>query len=92
MNDPVPRGVFLFRDRDELYEPMDRRVEAMFEDGVVEEVRAAGAVSSTVSQMIGLREIRTSSRVKRESRNVSPRLSSDTALCQKTIDLVSATN
>ena len=52
------RGVFLFRDRDELYERINRRVEAMFEDGVVEEVRAAGAVSSTVSQMIGLREIR----------------------------------
>jgi tRNA dimethylallyltransferase len=52
------RGVFLFRDRDELYERIDRRVEAMFENGVIEEVRAAGAVSSTASQMIGLREIR----------------------------------
>jgi tRNA dimethylallyltransferase len=30
----------------------------MFENGVIEEVRAAGAVSSTASQMIGLREIR----------------------------------
>jgi tRNA dimethylallyltransferase len=52
------RGVFLFRDRDELYERINRRVEAMFENGVIEEVRAAGAVSSTASQMIGLREIR----------------------------------
>ena len=52
------RGVFLFRDRDELYERINRRVEAMFEVGLVEEVRAVGAVSSTVSQMIGLREIR----------------------------------
>jgi tRNA dimethylallyltransferase len=52
------RGVFLFRDRDELYERIDRRVKAMFENGVIEEVRAVGAVSSTASQMIGLREIR----------------------------------
>jgi tRNA dimethylallyltransferase len=51
-------GSFVFRDRDELYERINRRVEAMFENGVIEEVRAAGAVSSTVSQMIGLREIR----------------------------------
>ena len=52
------RGVFVFRDRDELYERINRRVEAMFENGVIEEVRAAGAVSSTASQMIGLWEIR----------------------------------
>ncbi|HEV8618058.1 MAG TPA: tRNA (adenosine(37)-N6)-dimethylallyltransferase MiaA [Candidatus Udaeobacter sp.] len=52
------RGVFLFRDREELHKRINRRVEAMFENGVIEEVRAAGAVSSTVSQMIGLREIR----------------------------------
>src|SRR5438445_11576465 len=30
----------------------------MFEQGVIEEVRAAGATSATASQMIGLREIR----------------------------------
>jgi tRNA dimethylallyltransferase len=52
------RGVFVFRDRDELYERINRRVEAMFENGVIEEVQAAGAMSSTASQMIGLREIR----------------------------------
>ena len=51
-------GVFVFRDRDELYERINRRVEAMFENGVIEEVRTAGAVSSTASQMIGLREVR----------------------------------
>ena len=55
---PTTNGAFVFRDRDELYERINRRVEAMFEDGVVEEVRAAGVVSSTASQMIGLREIR----------------------------------
>ena len=51
-------GVFVFRDLDELYERINRRVEAMFENGVIEEVQAAGALSSTASQMIGLREIR----------------------------------
>lgn len=54
----VAAGVFVFRDRDELYERINRRVEAMFENGVIEEVRAAGEVSLTASQMIGLREIR----------------------------------
>jgi tRNA dimethylallyltransferase len=52
------RGVFLFRDREDLYARINRRVEAMFENGVIEEMRSAGAVSSTASQMIGLREIR----------------------------------
>jgi tRNA dimethylallyltransferase len=33
-------------------------VEAIFEHGVIEEVRAAGKTSATASQMIGLREIR----------------------------------
>jgi tRNA dimethylallyltransferase len=51
-------GVFLFRDRQELYERINQRVETMFERGVIEEVRAAGKTSQTASQMIGLREIR----------------------------------
>ena len=51
-------GVFVFRERDELYQRINRRVEAMFENGVIEEVRATGAMSETASQMIGLREIR----------------------------------
>src|SRR5437588_8067663 len=51
-------GVFVFRDRDDLYERINRRVEAMFEGGVIEEVRAADAMSETASKMIGLREIR----------------------------------
>jgi tRNA dimethylallyltransferase len=51
-------GVFVFRDREQLYARINHRVEKMFENGVIEEVRAAGAVSSTASQMIGLREIR----------------------------------
>jgi tRNA dimethylallyltransferase len=51
-------GVFVYRDREELYERINRRVEAMFENGVIEEVRTAGEVSATASQMIGFREIR----------------------------------
>jgi tRNA dimethylallyltransferase len=50
-------GVFVFRDREELYERINQRVEAMFARGVVEEVRASGVTSATASQMIGLREI-----------------------------------
>src|SRR5437867_4137730 len=51
-------GVFAFRDREELYARINQRVEAMFEQGVIEEVRAAGAMGSTASQVIGLRQIR----------------------------------
>jgi len=51
-------GVFAFRDREELYERINQRVEAMFRQGVLDEVRAVGPVSGTASQMIGLREIR----------------------------------
>jgi tRNA dimethylallyltransferase len=57
-NAAATQGVFVFRDREELYARINRRVEAMFENGVIEEVRVAGEVSSTASQMIGLRDIR----------------------------------
>jgi tRNA dimethylallyltransferase len=52
------RGVILLRPRDELYRRIDERTEAMFAEGVVEEVRAAGEVGPTASQALGLREIR----------------------------------
>ena len=51
-------GVFVFRDREELYARINKRVEAIFENGVIEEVRVAGPTSLTASQMIGLRDIR----------------------------------
>jgi len=51
-------GVFVFRDREELYARINQRVETIFENGVIEEVRAAGPTSVTASQMIGLRDIR----------------------------------
>jgi tRNA dimethylallyltransferase len=50
-------GALVFRDRQELYERINQRVEMMFERGVIEEVRTAGEISLTASQMIGLREI-----------------------------------
>ena len=54
----MTHGTFVLRDRDQLYTRINNRVEAMFENGVIEEVRAAGAISSTASKMIGLHEIR----------------------------------
>jgi len=54
---PAATGVFVFHDREELYARINQRVEAMFQNGVIEEVQAAGKVSSTASQMIGSREI-----------------------------------
>ena len=56
--DVCAAGTFLFRDREELYERINQRVESIFKCGVIEEVRAAGMTSATASQMIGLREIR----------------------------------
>jgi tRNA dimethylallyltransferase len=50
-------GVFVFRDREELYARINQRVEALFENDVIEQVRAAGEASMTASQMIGFREI-----------------------------------
>lgn len=52
------RGVFVFRDRDELKTRIKRRIEAMFENGVINEVRNTGEMSATASKMIGLSEIR----------------------------------
>jgi tRNA dimethylallyltransferase len=51
-------GVFVFRDREDLYQRINRRVEEMFEHGVIDQVRRAKATGTTASQMIGLREIR----------------------------------
>jgi tRNA dimethylallyltransferase len=55
---PATHGVFVFRDRDDLYQRINSRVAAFFENGVIEVVRRAGAIGSTAAQMIGLREIR----------------------------------
>jgi tRNA dimethylallyltransferase len=49
--------VLVYRDRAELYERIDRRVEKMFAGGVVEEVRALGEIGPTAGKTLGLREI-----------------------------------
>jgi tRNA dimethylallyltransferase len=51
-------GALLERDRADLAARIDARTEAMFAADVVEEVRAAGPLSATAEQVIGLREIR----------------------------------
>lgn len=53
-----PAGILLFRDREELYERIHRRVEWMFVNGVVEEVRAAGDAGPTAAKTLGLQAIR----------------------------------
>ena len=50
-------GVLLERDRAELYERINRRVEEMFAAGVVEEVRGAENIGPTAGKTLGLREI-----------------------------------
>jgi tRNA dimethylallyltransferase len=51
-------GVFIYRDRAELYASIDRRVEEMFAAGVVGEVRAEKNLGATAEKTLGLREIR----------------------------------
>jgi tRNA dimethylallyltransferase len=53
----APNGVFVFRERAELYQRIDRRVEKMFAEGVVEEVGALRDLGSTAEKALGLREI-----------------------------------
>lgn len=57
---PDLRGVLLTREREVLYARIDRRVEAMFEAGAVDEVAALAErrMSPTAEKAIGLREIR----------------------------------
>jgi tRNA dimethylallyltransferase len=50
-------GVLLSRDRAELYARINRRVEAIFAAGVVEEVRSAKNLGPTAEKTLGLGEI-----------------------------------
>ena len=52
------RGVTLMRSREEMHERIENRTKAMFQEGVIEEVRAVGAISETAAQALGFREIR----------------------------------
>ena len=51
-------GVLLLRDRDDLYQRINERVNAMFRDGVEEEVRALQEVGPTAASALGFKEIR----------------------------------
>jgi len=51
-------GIFVFRERAELYARIDRRVEKMFSEAVVEEVRTLRDLGPTAEKALGLREIR----------------------------------
>ena len=51
-------GVFVFRDREDLYQRINQRVEAMLRKGAIDEVRNARKLSATAEQMIGVGEIR----------------------------------
>ena len=51
-------GVLLLRDRDDLYQRINQRVNAMFRNGVEEEVRALLDVGPTAASALGLQEIR----------------------------------
>ena len=51
-------GVLIYRDRAELYARINQRVEKMFREGVVEEVRTLGKIGPTAEKTLGLREIR----------------------------------
>jgi tRNA dimethylallyltransferase len=51
-------GVLLLRDRGDLYQRINERVNAMFRAGVEEEVRALPEVGPTAASALGLKEIR----------------------------------
>ncbi|HEY0369371.1 MAG TPA: tRNA dimethylallyltransferase, partial [Chthoniobacterales bacterium] len=57
-HDLPANGVLLFRDRDEMRRRIQQRVELMFANGVVDEVRRIDAISATAEKAIGFREIK----------------------------------
>jgi tRNA dimethylallyltransferase len=50
-------GILLIRDRDDLYQRINNRVDAMFREGVIEEARALNNIGPTAARALGLREI-----------------------------------
>ena len=52
------QGIFVYRDRDDLYARINCRVEQMFRDGVVQEVAAASELSVTAAKTLGFQQIR----------------------------------
>jgi tRNA dimethylallyltransferase len=54
---PVMKGAILTRLRDSLHARIAARTDAMFAEGVVEEVAGIGDLGPTAGQMLGLREV-----------------------------------
>ncbi len=50
-------GIFLTRDREDLYQRIEAHVRLMFDQGVLNEVAALGPLSHTAAMTLGLREI-----------------------------------
>jgi len=50
-------GIFLTRDREDLYQRIEAHVRLMFDRGVLDEVAALGPLSHTAAMTLGLREI-----------------------------------
>ncbi|MCX6958112.1 MAG: tRNA (adenosine(37)-N6)-dimethylallyltransferase MiaA [Verrucomicrobiae bacterium] len=50
-------GIFLTRDREDLYQRIEAHVRLMFDQGVLDEVAALGPLSHTAAMTLGLREI-----------------------------------
>lgn len=57
-NEPQVNGVILSWNRETLYDRINRRTLAMFEAGLVAEVRALEDLSPTAEKAIGIREVR----------------------------------
>jgi len=51
-------GILVYRDRAELYARINQRVEKMFADGVVEEVRSLAEIGANAKKTLGLSDIR----------------------------------
>ena len=87
------RGIFVVREREELYDRINGRVEAMFANGVADEVRNLGPIGRTAEQTLGLREIRqliAGEISEQKLHRANP--AGHAPLRQKAVDLVSATN
>ena len=86
-------GVFVFRDREELYERINQRVEMMFERGVIEEVRAAADDECDCVANDRFTRNPGTARWKKITPTVHRGDSAgDSPLRQKAVDLVSAAN
>ncbi len=56
-NQPRIAAFYLNRERDDVFERINSRTQLMFQENVVEEVAALGALSATAAKAIGVREI-----------------------------------